>query len=119
MEQTIDPDLGIFTKPALAGFSFLWYSIFMEEELQKKIEAVFVSAGLSEMDKCLWLSRLSLAGERAQRVFVEAFSEDSEMLVFFTRDLRNRIEAGDDPQKLAPILEEEKGYFKDLLSAKI
>lgn len=85
------------------------------EKIQEKIEAIFESAGLSEEDRSLWMSRLSVAGDRAKMVFVESFSDDSESLAFFTRDLRSRIDAGDDPEKLAPILEEEKNYFKNIL----
>lgn len=86
------------------------------EELQKKIEAVLKKAGLSGGDCHLWMSRLSVAGERAQRVFLEAVADDRDMLVFFTRDLRNRIDAGSDPEKIASVIRDEKEYFTGILN---
>lgn len=88
------------------------------EEMQNKINAIFDAAGLSDDERSLWLSRLSRAGERFQRVFIESFDGDPGLLAFFTSDLRKRIEAGSDPEKLSLVLSEEKEYFADSLNKK-
>jgi hypothetical protein len=86
-----------------------------EREIQNEIDRIFEEAGLSEDDRELWRSRLSLAGERVMAVFVDAFSGESDLLRFFTGDLRKRIEAGDDRSKLDTILSEERSYFSGLM----
>jgi hypothetical protein len=89
-----------------------------ETEIKKRIESIFESANLSQDDRSLWLSRLSRSGEQFQRAFVQLFDGETEMLGFFTNDLRKRTEAGNDPEKLSSILQEEKVYFADILSKK-
>lgn len=84
--------------------------------LDDQIQEIFERAGLSESDRELWLSRLSSVSERMKAVFVSIFSDDTELLRFFTGDLKNRIEAGDDQERLAKIIEDERGYFRDFLS---
>jgi hypothetical protein len=85
-------------------------------EMEDKITAIFDAAGLSDDDRLLWLSRLSRSGERFQYFFIESFDGEPDMLEFFTSDLRKRIEAGNDPEKLFLVLAEEKEYFSDILN---
>lgn len=85
------------------------------EELREKIEDIFEFANLSEEDRDLWRSRLASSDVSFPRTFVTLFDGESEMLGFFTRDLRKRVEAGDDDQKRESALQEEKEYFSNLL----
>jgi len=86
-----------------------------EREIQKEIDRIFEEAGLSEDDRNLWKKRLFVAGSRIAAVFLDTFSGESELLRFFTRDLRNRIAAGDDRSELDAVLAEERDYFSGLL----
>lgn len=83
--------------------------------LEERIVRIFDTAGLSEEDRSLWMSRLSISGEQFQRAFVSLFSGEEEMLHFFTRDLRERIEAGNDQAKIAAVLDRERQYFESEL----
>lgn len=86
-----------------------------EREIQAEIDRIFEEAGLSEDDQDLWRDRLSVAGEQIMAVFVDIFSGESDLLRFFTGDLRKRIDAGQDQSKLDAVLAEEKEYFTGLL----
>ena len=85
-------------------------------DLQVRMEHIFESAGLSDEDRGLWLSRLSASDEQTRAAFVSIFETDIEMIHFFTRDLQERTEAGDDPTKLAAVLENEREYFRQFLA---
>jgi hypothetical protein len=84
--------------------------------LDDHIERIFENAGLSEEDRALWRSRLASSDERMRAVFVSIFSDDTELLEFFTEDLRDRVAAGRDPEKLAGVLEKEREYFRSMLA---
>jgi hypothetical protein len=85
-------------------------------DLQERIENIFESAGLSHEDRMLWVSRLAASDEPTRMAFIAIFETDGEMIHFFTRDLRERIEAGDDATKLAAALETEREYFRQFLA---
>jgi hypothetical protein len=99
------------------GRKTLWYNAIMksEREIQIEIDRIFEEADLSGDDRELWRARLSVAGGRLMAVFVDSFSGESDLLRFFTRDLRKRIDADGDRSKLDAILAEEKEYFTGLL----
>ncbi|MBP9751972.1 MAG: hypothetical protein KBD19_03885 [Candidatus Moranbacteria bacterium] len=84
--------------------------------LDDHMEKIFDEAGLSEGDRALWRSRLAAADERMRAVFVSIFSGDTELLAFFTEDLRDRVAAGRDPEKLANVLEKEREHFRSMLA---
>lgn len=84
--------------------------------LDDHMEKIFDKAGLSEDDRALWRSRLSAADERMRAVFVGIFSGDADLLPFFTEDLRDRVAAGRDPEKLAKVLEKEREHFRSVLA---
>lgn len=86
-----------------------------EREIQESIDRIFEEAGLSQDDRNLWGSRLAEAGEYVRQAFIESFSEEYDLLRFFTGDLRKRIEAGQDRRKLEQVLVEEKTYFTGVL----
>lgn len=94
----------------------VWYTTGMksEREIQEKIDRIFEEAGLSEDDRDLWRSRISLSGTWFGSMFVDVFSSETGMLRFFTGDLRKRIAAGDDQSKLDVVLAEERDYFASL-----
>jgi hypothetical protein len=81
-----------------------------------RIEELFTRANLPEDGRALWRARLAVDSERVKQVFIDTFAEDLEMLTFFTDDLRRRIAAGNDPEKLAAVLDEERKYFTGVLS---
>lgn len=83
--------------------------------LEEKIKQIFSAADLSLEDQNLWASKLSVSEESIQRIFISVFENDLEMLRFFTRDLRDRTEAGSDPAKLASALENEREYLRAFL----
>lgn len=86
------------------------------EDLREKIEDIFEGAGLSEEDRALWSARLSASDDSFSRAFVTLFDTERGMLGFFTDDLRKRIEAGNDHEKLSSVLREEKEYFANILA---
>lgn len=86
-----------------------------EREIQEEIDRIFEEADLSGDDRELWRARLSMAGARIVAVFVDSFSGESDLLRFFTGDLRKRIDADGDRSKLDAVLAEEKEYFTGLL----
>ena len=86
-----------------------------ERETQEEIDRIFEEAGLSEDDRELWRGRLRNAGVRFAHAFAQIFSGESDLLRFFTSDLRKRIDAGDDRSKLDTILAEERAYFSDFM----
>lgn len=86
------------------------------EALREKIENIFEGAGLSEEDRALWLARLSTSDDSFSRAFVMLFDEERGMLGFFTNDLRKRVEAGNNAEKLSSVLQEEKEYFANILN---
>lgn len=86
-----------------------------DEEFQQKLEAMFESAELREEDRKLWRDRLAHAGEYIHKMFIDVFSKDRDLLVFFTGNMRKRIDANGDQSKLAEIAEEEKAYFSGLM----
>lgn len=86
-----------------------------DEEFDKKLERIFDDADLREEDRTLWRERLSDAGDYLYATFVDVFSKDRDLLVFFTGNMRKRIEANGDQSKLDEIAEEEKAYFSGLM----
>ncbi|NTW15799.1 MAG: hypothetical protein HGA38_05585 [Candidatus Moranbacteria bacterium] len=88
-----------------------------EEEFNDKLERMFERADLSEEDRSLWRGRLADAGEYVRRMFVDVFSQDRDLLVFFTGNLRKRAAAHGDQAKLDEIMEEERAYFAGIMKA--
>jgi hypothetical protein len=86
-----------------------------ERKIQEEIDRIFGEANLPEDDRSLWRERLFSAGFRFPAVFVETFSGDSDLLRFFTGNLRKRLLAGNDRSKLDAVLAEEEAYFSGLL----
>ena len=76
--------------------------------LREKIERIFEDAWLPEEDRVLWRERLERAGDSFALAFTDLFDGEKDRLLFFTSDLNERILAGDDPKKLASVLEKEK-----------
>ena len=87
-----------------------------KRSVDERVEEIFERTGLPEDGRALWRARLSASSDRVKLVFVETFSDDVEMLLFFTDDLRKRIDAGNDPEKLKVVLDGEKEYFAGVLS---
>lgn len=86
-----------------------------ERTSQKKIEEIFESASLNGDDRDLWRERLASAGQIVRSVFIDAFGSDGDALPFFTADLRKRIGAGNDREKLDEIAREEREYFSSAI----
>ncbi|NTW14382.1 MAG: hypothetical protein HGA31_05125 [Candidatus Moranbacteria bacterium] len=87
-----------------------------ERKIQEEIDRIFNDAELSLEDRILWLERLTHAGEYVRRIFVESFDGESSLLRFFTGDLRKRIAAGNDRDRINEVLAEEKAYFMGMLN---
>lgn len=86
-----------------------------ERKIQEEIDLMFERAGLSEDDRGLWHKRLAAAGEFVRANFLRSFRDDLDMLRFFTRDMRKRLEAEADRSKLDAIAVEERSYLADSL----
>ncbi len=94
----------------------MWYIILMnEDEFQKQLEAIFDETDLRQEDRKLWHDRLDNAGEHIHKIFVDVFGGDRGLLLFFTGNIRKRIDANGDRVKLDEIAEEEKTYFAGLM----
>lgn len=88
-----------------------------EEEFNEKLERMFERAGLNEEDRGLWRAKLADAGEYVRRMFIDVFSQDRDLLVFFTGNLRKRLAAQGDREKLDEIVNEEQAYFAGLMKS--
>ncbi len=86
-----------------------------DEEFQQKLEAMFEKAELPEEDRKLWHDRLADAGEYIHKMFIDVFSKDRDLFLFFTTNMRKRMVAGGDRVKLEEIAEEERAYFSGLM----
>lgn len=82
-----------------------------ERKIQEEIDRMFECADLSEDDRGLWRGRLETAGEFVRMSFLRSFGDDPDMLRFFTRDMRKRLDAGADRTKLDAVLAEEGSYL--------
>ena len=87
-----------------------------KQSLQEKIASICIAAELSQADRDFWLDKLSVSDERVQSVFVNIFADDIDLLRTSTRQLRGRVSAGDDSEKLAAALENEREYFRAFLA---
>jgi hypothetical protein len=87
-----------------------------DEEFQQKLEAIFESAELREEDRKLWRDRLADAGEYIHKMFIDVFSKDRDLFLFFTTNMRKRMVAAGDRAKLEEIAEEERAYFSGLIN---
>ncbi|NTV55181.1 MAG: hypothetical protein HGB37_02765 [Candidatus Moranbacteria bacterium] len=87
-----------------------------DEEFQQKLEAIFESAELREEDRNLWRDRLADAGEYIHKMFIDVFSKDRDLFLFFTTNMRKRMVAAGDRVKLEEIAEEERAYFSGLIN---
>ncbi|HWQ59700.1 MAG TPA: hypothetical protein VN420_00945 [Candidatus Fimivivens sp.] len=86
-----------------------------KQNSKEKVEDILAASGLSDDDRALWAGRLSEADPSMRGAFVESFEDDYDLLRFFTGDLRRRIEAGNDRQKLDEVLTAEKSFFAERL----
>jgi hypothetical protein len=89
--------------------------IICDEDFHKKLEAMFESADLLEEDRKLWRDRLIDTGEYIHKMFIDVFSKDRDLFLFFTKNMRNRLVAAGDRVRLEEIAEEEKAYFAGLI----
>ena len=87
-----------------------------DEEFQQKLEAMFEKAELPEEDRKLWRDRLADAGEYIHKMFIDVFSKDRDLFLFFTTNMRKRMVAAGDRVKLEEIAEEERAYFSGLIN---
>ncbi len=74
----------------------------------KDVQDILEKSPLSQEDKKLWLNRCENMPTEVLASFVSTFSDDAEMLISATETLKNKINAGDDIEKMKKIVEEEK-----------
>jgi hypothetical protein len=86
-----------------------------DDEFEKKLESMFDDADLREEDRKLWRDRLADAGEYIHKMFIDVFSKDRDLFLFFTVNMRKRTVAAGDRARLEEIAEEEKVYFSGLI----
>lgn len=86
-----------------------------DEEFEKKLEKMFDNADLSEEDRGLWRARLADAGEYVHKMFIDVFSKDRDLLLFFTGNMRKLADAQGEREKLDQVEAEERAYFSGLL----
>lgn len=96
---------------------YFLHMLISEEEFNEKLERMFERAGLNEEDRGLWRAKLADAGEYVRRMFIDVFSQDRDLLVFFTGNLRKRLAAQGDREKLDEIVNEEQAYFAGLMKS--
>ena len=82
-----------------------------KEELIIKAKALLAESNVSAEGQSLWISRFEHVNTTALSLFLKVFAEDKELLGLATENLGKKLEAGDDPEKIKKLMEEEKAML--------
>ena len=86
-----------------------------KEALIEEAETILEKHSLSHEDRVLWQRQLAVLSPEATLFFIDTFDNDAELLTLTTINMKKKIEADDDPQKIQKLIEEEKNELLRLL----
>ena len=87
-----------------------------KEALLKKAFLILYDNGLSSDDMKLWESRLRDSSADAISLFIDTFENDKELLEMATDNLKKKIEAIKNPEKIQDVVQEEKDTLQRYLN---
>lgn len=88
-----------------------------KEEFISKAEAILKQGHLSSADIALWRDVFEKGSAAAVSLFIDIMQDDATMLPFLTENLKKKIDAGADPEKISKIVEEERLQFQELVKS--
>ena len=85
-----------------------------KEEFISNAEAILKQGNLSSADAALWHGVFESVSPAAISLFIDIAQDDTTLLPFLTENLKKKIDAGTDPEKINKIVEEERSKFQEL-----
>jgi hypothetical protein len=85
-----------------------------KEEFILKAEAILKQGDLSSADMALWQGVFKDTSPAAISLFIDIMQDDATLLPFLTENLKKKIDAGADPDKINKIVEDERVQFQEL-----
>lgn len=87
-----------------------------EKILIEKAEEIIQIHGLSDEDIIIWKKQLTVLSSDNLSLFIEIFENDSMLLILATKNMKKKLAAGNDPQKIQVVIDEEKKEIMALLN---
>lgn len=89
----------------------------VKEELIGKAETLLKEAHPSPDEIVLWQSVFEKASDGAVALFIDLMTEDANIFELLTENVKKKIAAGDDPAKIAELVDEEEQVLDEYLQS--
>ncbi len=87
-------------------------SVPTREELIEKAQSIVDESQLEDFDKEMWHERFEELEDPAISLFIDMMAVEPDLLEIVTENVKKKVEAGDDVEKIKTIVEEEKDMLQ-------